>query len=78
MTDKAAEEKRLQRTGNGNRSSSGDKGGGKHTFTKEQLLSSGRFLDRRDIAEALLDDEKVYTMEAVEGKIEDYMKGKVR
>ena len=50
MTDKAAEEKRLQRTGNGNRSSSGDKGGGKHTFTKEQLLSSGRFRDRRDIA----------------------------
>ena len=77
MTDKTAEmEKRPNKTGN----SDGNKGGGKtgHMFTKEQLLSSGRFRDRRDIVAALLDDDKVYTVETVEGKIEDYMKGKVR
>ena len=50
----------------------------KNTFSKEQLLVSERFRDRRDITEALLDDGELYTVKAVEEKIEHYMKGKVK
>lgn len=49
-----------------------------HSFSKEQLLSSKRFKDRRDLVEALLDDGELYTVKAVEEKIESYMKGKVK
>lgn len=48
------------------------------TFSKEQLLSSERFRDRRDMLEALLADSERYTMQAVEQKMEDYRKGKVK
>lgn len=47
-------------------------------FSKEQLLMSERFRDRRDIADALLDDGVLYTVKDVEQKIESYMKGKVK
>lgn len=50
----------------------------KGEFSKEQLLSSKRFQDRRDIVNALLSPDKQYTVEAVEQKIENYMKGKVK
>ncbi len=47
-------------------------------FSKEQLLASNRFQDRRDLVEALLKDGELYTIKAVKEKIENYMKGKVR
>ncbi len=47
-------------------------------FSKEQLIASVRFRERRDILEALLDAGETYTVEAVEEKIESYMKGRVR
>ena len=47
-------------------------------FSKEQLIASKRFQDRRDILEALLVTGKKYTVKAVEEKIEIYMKGKVK
>lgn len=47
-------------------------------FSKEQLAASQRFRERRDILEALLDDGELYTVKAVEEKIESYMKGKVK
>lgn len=47
-------------------------------FSKEQLLSSGRFRERRDIVEALLDGKELYSTETVEEKIRSYMKGKVK
>ncbi len=47
-------------------------------FSKEQLLMSERFRDRRDIADALLDDGMLYTVKDVEQRIENYMKGKVK
>lgn len=47
-------------------------------FSKEQLLMSERFRNRRDIADALLDDGVLYTVKDVEQKIENYMKGKVK
>lgn len=46
-------------------------------FSKRQLAASRRFRERRDVLEALLDDGKLYTVGAVEEKIERYMKGKV-
>lgn len=47
-------------------------------FSKEQMISSKRFSKQRDLVEALLDDEKKYTMEQVNEKIHKYMKGKVK
>lgn len=47
-------------------------------FPKEQLLASERFWERRDILEALLENGELYTVKAVEEKIESYMKGKVK
>ena len=47
-------------------------------FSKEQLIASNRFLERRDILEALLVTGELYTVKAVEEKITSYMKGKVK
>ena len=47
-------------------------------FSKEQLIASNRFRERRDILEALLKFGDLYTVKAVEEKIESYMKGKVK
>ena len=48
------------------------------TFTKVQLLSAERFSGRRDLLSALLDENKSYTVRAVEEMIENYMKGQVK
>ncbi len=50
----------------------------KARFTKGQFLESRRFMGRRDIINALLEDGKEYTVSAVEEEIGNYMKGKVR
>lgn len=47
-------------------------------FSKNQLLSSKRFQDRRDILNAVLKSDKQYTVGAVEEEISRYMKGKVK
>ena len=47
------------------------------TFSKEQILASSRFADRRDIVDALLDEDKTYSIDAVDKLIENYMKGQV-
>lgn len=47
-------------------------------FTREQLLSSARFRDRRDLLGALLEPGRLYTIAEAEGKIEKYRKGKVK
>lgn len=47
-------------------------------FSKEQLIVSERFRERRDILEALLENGELYTVKAVEEKMESYMKGKVK
>lgn len=46
--------------------------------TKAQLLTSTKYANRQDVLSALLDDEKSYTTEQVDGIIEKFMKGKVR
>ncbi len=47
-------------------------------FSKKQLLASERFKGRRDIINAVLSDNKKYTVSAVEQAVEKYMKGKVK
>ena len=47
-------------------------------YSKEQLLASERFRDRKDIVNALLSPDKEYTVTDVKNIIENYMKGKVR
>lgn len=47
-------------------------------FSKDQLLVTERFRDRRDILNALLDMGELYTIKEVEEKIENYMKGRVQ
>lgn len=47
-------------------------------FSKEQLLSSERFRNRRDILNALLKEDVSYTAVQAENIIEKYMKGKVK
>ena len=47
-------------------------------FSKEQLLTSDKFRDRRDILNVLLLSDETYTVKAVDEIIENYMKGCVK
>lgn len=47
-------------------------------FSKNQLLKSKRFTDRRDILNALLTDDKEYTITETEEIIKSYMEGEVK
>ena len=47
-------------------------------FTKAQLVASQRYVHRRDLIGALLEDSKTYTLNEVDALIEKFMKGKVR
>lgn len=46
-------------------------------FTKEQLLKSERFKDKRDLINAILTDNEKYSSAAVEEKINNFMEGQV-
>lgn len=47
-------------------------------FTKEQILASKKYLNRRDVLVAILSDNKSYTLEQVNSLLEKFMKGKVK
>lgn len=47
-------------------------------FSKSQLIRCGRYHDRRDLVDALLDDSEKYTTAQVDKMIENFMKGKVK
>lgn len=47
-------------------------------FTKEQILSSARYADKRDLISALLDENIMYTLESVDKLIDGFMKGRVK
>ena len=44
-------------------------------FTKAQLVASQRYVHRRDLIGALLEDGKTYTLNEVDALIEKFMKG---
>lgn len=45
-------------------------------FTKKQFVNSQRFAKRRDLVNALLDDDETYSIEEVELKINNFLTGK--
>ena len=47
-------------------------------FTKEQLLACAKYGARKDIMDALLDENKKYTKAEADTLLEKYMKGKVK
>jgi len=47
-------------------------------FSKEQIIESVKYANRRDAVDALLDDNEQYTMTQVDDLIEKLMKGKVK
>lgn len=47
-------------------------------FSKEQILASARYANRRDLVDALLDKDKSYTFKTVDNMIEKYKKGQVK
>lgn len=49
----------------------------KITFSKAKILRFERYKTRVDLLNVLLDDEKPYTTDEVDGLIEKFMKGKV-
>lgn len=46
-------------------------------YSKEQILASKKYKNRRDILGVLLADDKEYTFEKVDSLLEKFMKGKV-
>lgn len=46
-------------------------------FTKEKLLTSQKYSNRKDAVNAVLDNDKEYSFEEVDTKINEFMKGKV-
>lgn len=47
-------------------------------YSKEQLIRSARYMRRRDLLGALLQDDKAYTLEEVDALVDNFMKGKVK
>lgn len=47
-------------------------------FSKEQILASDRYANRRDLVDTLLDTDKSYTLKTVDNLIDKYMKGQVK
>ncbi|MBQ8765405.1 MAG: hypothetical protein IJZ16_01240 [Clostridia bacterium] len=46
-------------------------------YTKEQILSSRKYENRRDILGVLLRNDENYTFEKVDSLLDKFMKGKV-
>lgn len=46
-------------------------------YGKEQILGSSRYHGQRDLVNALLEEGKQYSLEEVDGLLEEYLKGKV-
>ena len=47
-------------------------------FTKEQLLACAKYSARKDVMDALLDENKKYSKAEADTLLEKYMKGKVK
>lgn len=47
-------------------------------YTKEQLLASERYRNRRDLVSALLIDGEMYSLEEAEQIMGNFLKGRVR
>lgn len=52
-----------------------EKSAAEATFTKEQLLNSKKYANRRDALAALLADDKTYTFKQVDSLLDKFFKG---
>jgi len=50
----------------------------KVTFSKNQILSSKKYRDRKDLINVLLKNDKSYSLDEVDDLIDKFMKGKVK
>lgn len=48
------------------------------TFTKEQILASKKYVDKKDVCEVVIPDDFNGTLTDVDVLIENFMKGKVK
>ena len=46
-------------------------------FTKEQLVNSQKFRQYKDLLQAILKENKLYTLKQIDDEIKKFMKGKV-
>lgn len=54
-----------------------EKIGKENKYSKGQILSSKQYTERKDLLQAILADEELYSKKEVEAKIQQFMKGKV-
>lgn len=47
------------------------------TFDKDSIIQAKRYADKKDVCNAILEDDKVYTFDEVDKLIEKFMKGSV-
>ena len=50
---------------------------GETQFTKQQLIESARYRNRRDLVAALIDDQETCSIAELDQRMEKYLKGKV-
>lgn len=50
---------------------------GETQFTKQQLIESVRYRNRRDLVAALMDDQETCSIAELDQRMEKYLKGKV-
>lgn len=55
-------------------------GGGEHpvAFSKEQILKMERYANRKDLLSVILEDGHAFTLERVDKRMEEFLKGKVK
>lgn len=78
MQDKEKENKVGEALGNCPEISREKKAAEERRFSKAQLLVSERFSGKRDVLEALLSDEREYSICETDKIIEKFLKGKVK
>ena len=47
-------------------------------FSKQQIAASKKYENRKDLINALLTDDEMYTLKDVDEQIDRYLKGKVK
>ena len=48
------------------------------TYTKQAILNSKKYIKQKDLVNALLDDDKKYTLKEVGNTIKKYLKGVIK
>ena len=48
------------------------------TYTKRAILNSKRYIKQKDLVNALLDEDKKYTLKEVDNTIRKYLKGVIK